>query len=85
MSEIIDAILRLLPAEEITFERVLFLLVFVFVDRLYYRQYKNMQEDRQKEIDRLAEDNRDYRNRFLYFIDKKMGYNENKNKEENRK
>lgn len=39
-----------------------------------FRQYKERLEDRQKEIDRLAQENREYRDRFISMLDKGMNY-----------
>lgn len=39
-----------------------------------YKMYNDRLKDRQEEIDRLAADNRDYRDRFLHFIDERMEY-----------
>ena len=37
-----------------------------------HRQHQDQLEDRQREIDRLAEDNHAYRDRFLALLDKKI-------------
>ena len=37
-----------------------------------HRQHREQLQDRQREIDRLAEDNRAYRDRFLALLDKKI-------------
>ena len=37
-----------------------------------HRQHQEQLQDRQREIDRLAEDNRAYRDRFLALLDKKI-------------
>lgn len=36
-----------------------------------YRLYLGRLKDRQREIDRLAEDNRDYREKFMHILDMK--------------
>ncbi len=38
-----------------------------------YTTYKGRLEDRQQEIDRLAADNHEYRDRFLAVLDKHLG------------
>ena len=37
-----------------------------------HRQHQEQLQDRQREIDRLAEDNHAYRDRFLALLDKKI-------------
>ena len=37
-----------------------------------HRQYQEQLQDRQNEIDRLAEDNRAYRDRFLALLEKRI-------------
>ena len=39
-----------------------------------YRLYLGRLNDRQKEIDKLAAENREYRERFLALLDKKLDY-----------
>lgn len=39
-----------------------------------YALYQARLEDRQKEIDRIAEDNREYRERFLTLLDNYFNY-----------
>ena len=49
--------------------------MFVWVRSLnshIHRQHHEQLEDRQREIDRLAEDNHAYRDRFLALLDKKI-------------
>lgn len=52
------------------------LLVIILIGSQYwiYRLYSDRLEDRQKEIDRLAQENRQYRERFLALLDKKFKY-----------
>ena len=42
-----------------------------------HRQHREQLQDRQREIDRLAEDNRAYRDRYLTLLDKKIQQEEN--------
>ena len=37
-----------------------------------HRQHQEQLQDRQREIDRLAKDNHEYRDRFLALLDKKI-------------
>jgi hypothetical protein len=49
--------------------------VFFFMSHAWiWRLYTGRLADRQKEIDRLAAENRDYRERFLMILDEKRGY-----------
>lgn len=55
------------------------LTIFFFLAHFWiFRQYNGRLEDRQKEIDRLAEDNREYRDRFLELLDNEFGVNTQK-------
>ncbi|GAN32714.1 MAG: hypothetical protein DYG83_01595 [Candidatus Brocadia sp. AMX2] len=48
---------------------------FFFIMHLWiFLLYKGRIKDRQKEIDRLAAENREYRERFLAFYDEKFNY-----------
>jgi F0F1-type ATP synthase membrane subunit b/b' len=40
----------------------------------FYRLYKARIDDKQKEIDRLAQENREYRERFLALLDRHFDY-----------
>lgn len=42
-----------------------------------HQQYQQHLQDRQHEIDRLAADNREYRERFLVLLDKKIQQDKN--------
>ena len=42
-----------------------------------HQQYEKQLQDRQSEIDRLAADNREYRERFLVLLDKKIQQDKN--------
>lgn len=49
--------------------------IFFFLGHWYYLRALNQRvEDKQGEINRLAEDNRAYRDRYLAALDKKMNY-----------
>jgi hypothetical protein len=39
-----------------------------------YRLYEGRLNDRQRQIDRVAEENREYRERFLKLLDREMGF-----------
>ncbi|MFL5384629.1 MAG: hypothetical protein ACJ8GN_19065 [Longimicrobiaceae bacterium] len=48
--------------------------IFFFVAHAWiYRLYTGRLADRQQEIDRIAADNREYRERFLALLDRQMG------------
>lgn len=49
--------------------------VFFFMAHAYiYSLYKGRLNDRQKEIDRIAAENREYRERFLALMDSEFSY-----------
>ena len=50
----------------------LFILFFVGMHWWIHKLHNRMLDERQKEIDRLAEDNRLYRDRFLAVLDKQF-------------
>ena len=50
-----------------------------------YRLYLGRLNDRQKEIDKLAAENREYRERFLALLDKEFGYQPARPTEKSRK
>lgn len=50
----------------------LFILFFFGAHSVIFLQYRARLNDRQKEIDRLAKDNHEYRDRFLAFVDRQM-------------
>lgn len=52
----------------------IFTIFFFMAHAWIYRLYSGRLEDRQKEIDRLAADNHEYRERFLSTLDREMGY-----------
>lgn len=60
--------------------------IFFFLSHIWiFKMYNGRLNDRQKEIDRLAEDNREYRNRFLSLLDEKFSYDPSKTKSKKRK
>jgi hypothetical protein len=50
-----------------------FVLFFFIAHGWIYGLYHGRIKDRQKEIDRLAKDNHEYRDRFMKLLDKKFG------------
>lgn len=50
------------------------ILCFFGAHYVIYRLYKGRLEDRQREIDRIASDNREYRDRFLQLMDDAFSY-----------
>ena len=63
----------------------IFVIFFFLSHHWIFKMYNGRLNDRQKEIDRLAEDNREYRNRFLSLLDEKFSYDPNKTKSKKRK
>ncbi len=55
----------------------LFILTFFLLHGWVYLQYTGRLKDRQKEIDRLAQDNHEYRTRLLAIMDKHFSYPQN--------
>lgn len=54
--------------------------IFLFVFHMWiYALYKGRLNDRQDEIDRLAKDNREYREMFVELLDRKFGFNKKEN------
>lgn len=51
----------------------LFVLFFIPAHYWIYRLYAGRLRDRQEEINRVTEENRDYRERFLQLIDARLG------------
>ena len=51
----------------------LFIVFFIIAHIVIFGLYRGRINDRQAEIDRLAQDNREYRMRFLAFLDKNLG------------
>ncbi len=51
-----------------------FVVFFWIMHAMYFRAMRGRLEDRQKEIDRVAAENHEYRERFLAIIDKNNGY-----------
>lgn len=58
--------------KETGFVNAMFLVFFVLAHIAIFALYRGRINDRQKEIDRLAKDNREYRMRFLAFLDRKF-------------
>jgi uncharacterized membrane protein len=52
----------------------LFAVFFIMMHAWVFSLYCGRIKDRQKEIDRLAEDNREYRDRFLKILDEHQNY-----------
>lgn len=71
-SESLDALNNFLTSLGIV--KGLFALFFIIAHLWIYGQYRGRLNDRQKEIDRLAEDNRRYREIYLKNLDEKFGY-----------
>jgi len=61
------------------FETV-FVFFFFGAHKFLYQMYNGRLDDRQAEIDRLAQDNREYRERFLAITDHKFNYDSEKMK-----
>ena len=64
--------------KQIGFSGALFAVFFFGAHYVLYKMYLGRLDDRQKEIDRLAQDNREYRNRFLAITDDKFSYDADK-------
>jgi len=52
-----------------------FTIFFFSAHAWIYRLYNGRLNDRQAEIERLAKDNHEYRERFLKLLDKHLGFN----------
>lgn len=63
--------------------RGIFALFFWIAHFWIYRLYNGRLKDRQKEIDNIAAENRQYRERFLALIDKHLGLETNNTDKEN--
>jgi F0F1-type ATP synthase membrane subunit b/b' len=55
-----------------------FAIFFFLMHGLYFMAMRGRLKDRQREIDRLAADNKEYRERFVAMIDKAQGYTHKK-------
>ena len=55
----------------------LFILFFFSAHAWIYFLYSGRLKDRNKEIDRLAKDNHEYRDRFLQLLDEHWGFGKN--------
>jgi len=64
-----------------------FFLFWIFANWYFHKQYNDRLKDKQNEIDRLAADIKDYRDRFLHFLDDKLDYKpkDDKNKQIDKK
>lgn len=62
------------------FTKGLFILFFFMAHGWVYRLYSGRLADRQAEINRIAEDNREYRERFLAILDDHFGLKKGKRK-----
>ncbi|MDR9468882.1 hypothetical protein [Marinospirillum sp.] len=60
--------------EEVGLGGALFAVIVLGMHYAVFRLYLGRLNDRQKEIDRLAAENREYRERFLDLLDKKFDY-----------
>ena len=72
--EFLDALKTYLSTFGLT--KGLFTLFFIGSHIWIYAQYNGRLNDRQKEIDRLADDNKRYREIYLRSLDAKHGYKE---------
>ncbi|MCH7772764.1 MAG: hypothetical protein IIA49_17410 [Bacteroidetes bacterium] len=55
--------------DQIGFLNTLFFLFFWVAHYYYYRGHKQLIKQMQNEIDRIAKENREYRDRFMDFLD----------------
>ena len=69
LPDLIRAITELV--KEVGFTNGLFIVFFVLAHILIFSMYRGRINDRQADIDRLAAENREYRTRFLRFLDNK--------------
>jgi len=60
----------------------IFIIFFFLAHFWLWRLYIDRVKDRKEEIDRLAQDNREYRDRFLLFIDNNIGHKKNPGRKE---
>lgn len=60
--------------EALGWAKGVFTIFFFLAHGWIYTLYKSRLDDRQKEIDRLAADNHEYRERFLSLMDKHFDY-----------
>ncbi|WKD50341.1 hypothetical protein [Microbulbifer spongiae] len=60
--------------QEMGLKNGLFVIFFIFAHYLLFWMYRGRLKDRQLEIDRLAADNREYRDRFLKLMDNAFSY-----------
>jgi F0F1-type ATP synthase membrane subunit b/b' len=55
-------------------ERALFTVFFFGMHYVVYKLYLGRLQDRQREIERLREENNDYKERFIAVLDKEMDF-----------
>jgi F0F1-type ATP synthase membrane subunit b/b' len=60
--------------EALGWTKGVFAIFFFLMQFLYWGAMRGRLKDRQTEIDRIAAENKQYRERFLAFIDKKLEY-----------
>jgi hypothetical protein len=69
-SEYLDKVVQLVTSLGVT--KGLFVAFFVWAHTAVWMLYRGRLKDRQGEINRLAEENRDYRERFIVLLDKQF-------------
>lgn len=74
VSQFFDSVLNFIKT--LGWTKGVFTIFFFLAHGWVYKLYNLRMDDRQKEIDRLAEDNKDYRVRFLKILDKNFDYTE---------
>lgn len=67
-----DTVLQFIQA--LGWVKGVFAIFFFLMQGLYFWAVRGRLIDRQKEIDRLAADNKEYRERFIAMIDKAQGH-----------
>ena len=60
--------------QEVGLKNGLFVVFFIFAHLILFWMYRGRLKDKQAEIDRLAQDNREYRTRFLELMDNAFSY-----------
>ncbi len=70
--ELINAFISAIKAG-VSVKEALLAIVILLLHYHIFSQYKGRLSDRQKEIDRLAAENRQYRERFIVLMDKNFG------------
>ncbi|WHI46464.1 hypothetical protein ACJJIW_20630 [Microbulbifer sp. JMSA004] len=72
MTDILKDILQFV--QNMGLKNGLFVIFFIFAHYLLFWMYSGRLKDRQVEIDRLAADNKEYRDRFLKLMDNAFSY-----------